>query len=253
MRQQARLPLILDRLAEHGSVSVVELSAELQASPASIRRDLQVLEEQQLLKRTHGGAVAAEVIYELPMRYRGGRRQEEKRRIAQAAVRLVDAAVHSVGFNGGTTITELARLLSTGRPLKVVTNALNIAADLSVRPAIDLVVTGGGVRPQSYELVGPIADRTLADISLDLVFLGVDGIEAEAGISTHDEIEARTDHALMRATRRVVVLADGSKIGRRAFSRIAPIGEIDTLITDAGADRAELDRIQAAGVKVTVA
>jgi DeoR family transcriptional regulator of aga operon len=253
MRQEDRLGLILQELNQHGSVGVTTLAERLAVSEASVRRDLHLLQQQKLLTRTHGGAVASGVLYELPMRYRGGRSQEEKRRIAQAAVRLVDGSVHSVGFNGGTTITELARLLSTGRALKVVTNALNIAADLSVRPAIDLVVTGGGVRPESYELVGPIADRTLADISLDLVFLGVDGIDAEAGISTHDEIEARTDHCLMRATRRVVVLADGSKIGHRAFSRIAPIGEVDMLITDAGADRAELDRIQAAGVEVTVA
>ena len=103
MRQQERLALILDRLATTGSVAVVDLVAELDTSPASIRRDLQALEEQQLLKRTHGGAVAAEVIYELPMRYRAGRHQQEKRRIAEAAALLVDDSVHSVGLSGGTT------------------------------------------------------------------------------------------------------------------------------------------------------
>src|ERR1051325_11739750 len=130
MRQQERLALILDKLAASGSVTVVDLSAELKASAASIRRDLQSLEEQQLLKRTHGGAVAAEVIYELPMRYRAGRHQGEKRRIAEAAAELVGLSVHSVGLRGGTTTTELARLLGgAGRSLKVVTNALNIAGD----------------------------------------------------------------------------------------------------------------------------
>jgi DeoR family transcriptional regulator of aga operon len=253
MRQQERLALILDRLATTGSVAVVDLVAELATSPASIRRDLQALEEQQLLKRTHGGAVAAEVIYELPMRYRAGRHQQEKRRIAEAAALLVDGSVHSVGLSGGTTTTELARLIAAGRPLKVVTNALNIAGDLAVRPSIDLVVTGGSVRPESYELVGPIADRALAGISLDLAFLGVDGIEATGGISTHDEVEAQTDHCLIQTARRVVVLADGSKVGTRAFSRIADLSEITHLITDATADPAELDRITAAGVTVTVA
>jgi DeoR family transcriptional regulator of aga operon len=252
MRQQERLGLILDRLAQHGSVSVVELTTDLKASAASIRRDLQALEEQQLLKRTHGGAVSAEVIYELPMRYRAGRHQQEKLRIAQAAARLVTDTVHSVGLGGGTTTTELARVLgAAGRSLKVVTNALNIAGDLSVRSAIDLVVTGGSVRPESYELVGPIADRALSGVNLDLVFLGVDGIEATGGISTHDEVEAQTDHCLMRTAARVVVLADASKVGKRAFSRIADTGEIAMLITDAAADSAELDRIRAAGVEVT--
>src|SRR3954471_8178792 len=128
MLQQQRLAAILERLADTGSVSVVDLASELGASAASIRRDLQALEEQQLLKRTHGGAVAAEVIYELPMRYRTGRHRQEKLRIAQAAARLVTETVHSVGLGGGTTTTELARALgSAGRSLKVVTNALNIA------------------------------------------------------------------------------------------------------------------------------
>ncbi|MCW2919324.1 MAG: alkaline phosphatase [Actinomycetia bacterium] len=252
MRQQERLGLILDRLAQHGSVSVLDLTTDLQASAASIRRDLQALEEQQLLKRTHGGAVSAEVIYELPMRYRAGRHQQEKLRIAQAAGRLVTESVHSVGLGGGTTTTELARVLgAAGRSLKIVTNALNIAGDLSVRSAIDLVVTGGSVRPESYELVGPIADRALSGINLDLVFLGVDGIEATGGISTHDEVEAQTDHCLMRTAARVVVLADGSKVGKRAFSRIAVIDEVAMLITDAGADPVELDRLRATGIEVT--
>lgn len=251
MRQQDRLSLILERLAQQGSVSVTALSEELQASAASIRRDLLALEEQQLLKRTHGGAVSAEVIYELPLRYRAGRHQQEKLRIAKAAAELVDASVHSVGLGGGTTTTELAHVLgAAGRQLKVVTNALNIASDLSVRSAIDLVVTGGSVRPESYELVGPIADRALAGINLDLVFLGVDGIDAASGISTHDETEAHTDHCLMATAGRVVVLADGSKVGKRTFSRIAPIAEVHTLITDIGADPGELARLRAADVEV---
>jgi DeoR family transcriptional regulator of aga operon len=223
MRQQERLGLILDRLAKHGTVSVLDLTNELNASPASIRRDLKALEDQQLLKRTHGGAVAAEVIYELPMRYRTGRHQEEKGRIAQAAARLVTEAVHSVGLGGGTTTTELARALgSVGRSLKVVTNALNIAGDLSVRSAIDLVVTGGSVRPESYELVGPIADRALAGIHLDLVFLGVDGIDATGGISTHDEVEAQTDHCLMQTATRAIWSASAPRVSRSSPSRPPP-------------------------------
>jgi DeoR family transcriptional regulator, aga operon transcriptional repressor len=252
MHQQERLALILERLAERRTVTVVDLAADLGASRASIRRDLHALEEQQLLKRTHGGAVTAEVIYELPVRYRAGRHSEEKRHIAEAAAGLLDDSVHSVGLGGGSTTTALARILAAGRQLKIVTNALNIASDMAVRRTIDLVMTGGSLRPESYELVGPIADRSLAGISLDIVFLGVDGISA-AGISTYDEVEAETDHALIRTADRVVVLADGSKVGKRAFSQIAGIGEVTDLITDKGADADELDRIRAAGVGVTLA
>ncbi len=254
MRQQDRLSLILERLAQTGSVSVTALAEELQASPASIRRDLLALEEQQLLKRTHGGAVSAEVIYELPLRYRAGRHQQEKLRIAKAAAELVDGTIRSVGLGGGTTTTELAHVLATaGRPLKVATNALNIAGDLAVRSSIDLVVTGGSVRPESYELVGPIADRALSGINLDMVFLGVDGIETAGGISTYDETEAQTDHCLMRTAGRVVVLADGSKVGKRAFSRISTISEVQVLITDPSADAGELEQLRGAGVQVIIA
>ncbi|MCO5971787.1 MULTISPECIES: DeoR/GlpR family DNA-binding transcription regulator [Actinoallomurus] len=253
MRQEERLGLILDRLARDGSVSVADLTGELGASPASVRRDLRVLEEQQLLKRTHGGAVSAEVLYELPIRYRSGRHHEEKLRIAQAAARLVTDAVHSVGLGGGTTTTELARILgASARPLKVITNALNIAGELSVRPAVDLVVTGGSVRSASYELVGPLAEQALAGINLDIAFIGVDGIEASRGISTHDDVEAQTDRSFLRTADQVVVLTDGSKVGKRAFSRIAGIDEITMLVTDSGADAAELDRLRAAGVEVTI-
>ncbi|MEV5708513.1 DeoR/GlpR family DNA-binding transcription regulator [Actinoallomurus sp. NPDC052274] len=253
MRQEERLGLILDRLARDGSVSVADLTGDLGASPASVRRDLRVLEEQQLLKRTHGGAVSAEVLYELPIRYRTGRHHEEKLRIAQAAARLVTDAVHAVGLGGGTTVTELARILgASARPLKVITNALNIAGELSVRPAIDLVVTGGSVRSASYELVGPLAEQALAGINLDIAFIGVDGIEAGRGISTHDDVEAQTDRSFLHTADRVVVLADGSKVGKRAFSRIAGIEEITMLVTDSGADPAELHRLRAAGVEVTI-
>ena len=252
MRQEQRLATILERLAESGSVTVTDLAEDLDTSVASIRRDLQSLEEQKLLKRTHGGAIAAEVIYELPLRYRVGRR-EEKRQIAEAAAKFVTDSVHSVGLNGGTTTTELARLLAGTRQLKIVTNALNIASDLCPRPTIDLVVTGGSVRPESYELVGPIADRALAGISLDAVFLGVDGIDVRGGITTHDEVEAHTDNCLLRTADRVVVLADGSKVGKRAFSRIAGITDVHVVVTDSSAPAEELDRLRGAGVEVVVA
>lgn len=253
MRQQDRFSLILDRLNHSGSVTVGELSGATGASAASVRRDLRSLEEQQLLKRTHGGAVSTEVIYELPQRYRAGRGQQQKRRIAEAAAALVDEDVRSVGLGGGTTTTELARLLAAGKPLKVVTNALNIASDLSVRPSIDLVVTGGGVRPDSYDLVGPIADRALAGISVDVVFLAAAGVDSVLGVSSCDEIGANTDHSMMATGRRVVVLADPEVVGRRAFARVAPVTAVSVVVTGAAADQEELARLRAAGVAVVIA
>src|SRR5664279_4401003 len=172
MRREDRLGIILRQLNERGSVGVVELASLLKLSQASVRRDLQLLESQQLLSRTHGGAVASGVLYELPMRYRGGQRQDAKRAIAKCAVQLLGPEVTSVGLNGGSTTTEVARALASRAGLRVVTNALNIASELAVRSNIELVVCGGSARAESYELVGPLAELTLANLNLDLVVGG---------------------------------------------------------------------------------
>jgi DeoR family transcriptional regulator, aga operon transcriptional repressor len=250
MRQAERVGAILEHLSAHGSVSVAELARELAVSPATIRRDLELLDDQRLLTRTHGGAVAQGVLYELPLRYKTGRHQQEKRRIAaEAATRIADG--EAVGLTGGTTTTEVARVLVERQRLTVVTNALNIASELAIRPNLKLVVTGGWARSESYELVGPLAEQSLAGLNLDTVFMGVDGISFEAGLMTHHEVEAHTNMALMERARRAVVVADSSKIGRTAFARICPIERVHELITDAAADAGALDAIREAGVLVT--
>ena len=250
MRQAERVGAILEHLSAKGSVSVADLAAELAVSPATIRRDLELLDDQRLLTRTHGGAVAQGVLYELPLRYKTARHQEEKRRIAaEAAARVSDG--EAVGLTGGTTTTEVARVLVGRQRLTVVTNALNIASELAIRPNLKLVVTGGWARSESYELVGPLAEGSLAGLNLDTVFLGVDGISSEAGLMTHHEVEAHTNLALMQRARRTVVVADSSKIGRTAFARICAIDRVHELITDTGAERAELTAIREAGVAVT--
>ena len=174
---------ILERLADGGSVAVADLADDLDASPATIRRDLVILEQQRLLARTHGGATAHAVSYELPLRYKGVRHAEEKRRIAREAATLVSEGM-AVGLTGGTTATEVARALADRQKLTIVTNALNIASELAVRPGIKLIATGGVVRSQSYELSGPIAEASLTGLNLNVAFIGVDGIDARARL--HD-------------------------------------------------------------------
>ena len=250
MRQQDRLGLILERLSQKSSVDVAELADELAVSQASVRRDLQLLESQQLLTRTHGGAVSSGVLYELPMRYRGGQRHDSKRSIAREAAGLLGPDVTSVGLNGGSTTTEVARALSAHSGLRVVTNALNIAAELAVRTNIELVVCGGSARSESYELVGPLAELTLANINLDVAIIGVDGVSATAGLTTHHEVEAQTNRCLLRSAARVIVVADSSKIGRRGFARIAEISAVSDLVTDADAQDRDVAEIERAGVRV---
>jgi DeoR family transcriptional regulator, aga operon transcriptional repressor len=208
-----------------------------------------LLEDQRLLRRTHGGTISNGVLDELPLRYKSSQHQEAKRRIATAAAERVGAS-SAIGLTGGTTTTEVARALA-GRQLTVVTNALNIGAELAVRPNLKLVLTGGVARTESYELVGPLADASLTGLHLDIAFAGVDGIALGAGLTTHHEVEAHTNRMLIERADRVVVVADSSKIGRVAFARICGLDQVDELITDESADAPAVTALEQTGVQVT--
>ncbi|MFM9591941.1 DeoR/GlpR family DNA-binding transcription regulator [Streptomyces scabiei] len=259
MSRDARWRTLLELLAERGRLDVEEAAAALRVSAATIRRDLDRLAEQQMLVRTRGGAVVHGVSYELPLRYKTARRATEKQRIAAAVADLV-APGEAVGLTGGTTTTEVARALAvrgdlaSGSPaLTVVTNALNIASELAVRPQFKIVVTGGVARAQSYELVGPLADGVLDRITLDVAVLGVVALDVVHGAAAHDEAEAAVNRLLCERAERVVVAADSSKLGRRAFARICPTDSVNTLVTDAAVAPETVRRFEEAGVGVVVA
>jgi len=249
MNRAARLSAILERLADGGSLGVTELADDLAVSPATVRRDLVMLEQQRLLARTHGGAVAHAVSYELPLRYKGVRHAEDKRRIAREAATYVSEGM-AIGLTGGTTATEVARALADRQKLTIVTNALNIASELAVRPKLKLIVTGGVIRSESYELSGPIAESSLAGLNLDIAFIGVDGIDVKAGCTTHQEVEAHTNGVMISRARRVIVVTDSSKIGKVAFAQICEITEVSGLITDQPDDTDAVRALTESGVSV---
>jgi DeoR family transcriptional regulator, aga operon transcriptional repressor len=250
VRRAERLSEVLRVLAESGVVDVGALAAGFDVSEATVRRDLHLLEEQRMLARTHGGAVAGDVMYELPLRYKAARHHPEKIRIArEAASRVDDRAI--VGLTGGTTTTEVARVLVDRAGLTVVTNALNIAGELAIRSDLKLVVTGGTARPESYELVGPVAERALAEMHLHISIIGVDGVTLDQGLTTHHEIEAHTNRVLLERAGKVVAVADSSKLGLVAFARICPLDAVDELITDTAADPVTIAAIRDAGIMVT--
>lgn len=256
-----RLNAVLELLANRGHLSVGQLAKELDVSAATIRRDLDHLANQQLLTRTRGGAVTSGVA-DLPIRYKSARHATEKERIGElAAVELVEPGM-VIGINGGTTTSEVARAIARRSDLAdrqdservtVVTNAVNIAQELTVRQHIKLVVVGGVARSQSYELVGALAHAAIAQLNFDLVILGVDGIAPGPGTTTHDEDEASINAALASRARRVAVVADGSKVGNAAFASICPLDEIDVLITDTTADPRAKTQITDSGIRVLTA
>jgi DeoR family transcriptional regulator of aga operon len=258
MSRYERWGALLELLAKEGRLEVEDAAEALDVSAATIRRDLDQLAQQQMLTRTRGGAVAHSVSYDLPLRYKTARRASEKQRIAVAAAALVQPG-QTVGINGGTTMTEVARALVTradlhaegdATSLTVVTNALNIAGELAVRRHVKIVVTGGVARPQSYELIGPLATGILREVALDVAMLGVDAVDVEHGASAHHEGEASINQLMAAGAERVIVAADSSKLGRRAFARICPVDVIDTLVTDAAASDALVERFTEAGVRV---
>jgi DeoR family transcriptional regulator, aga operon transcriptional repressor len=243
---------ILDRVVERGSVDVPNLADEFGVSRATIRRDLRALHHQGLLRRTHGGALPRPAGLELPLQYKSSRQHREKRAIGVAAAGLVhDGDV--VGMTGGTTATEVARALADRRGLTIVTNALNIAAELVSRPNIRLVVVGGNARHASYELVGQAAEAMIAQYHLDISFIGTDGFTVAEGCTTHDEMEAHTDLGFIGQSARTVVIADSTKIGKVTFARICGTDVIDTLVTDAGIEPAVRTAAETAEVEVIVA
>jgi DeoR family transcriptional regulator, aga operon transcriptional repressor len=253
----ARWNALLELLTEDGRVSVEEAADRLSVSPATIRRDFDQLAQQQMITRTRGGAVANGVSYDLPLRYKTAKHSAEKQRIGAAAAALVTPGM-VVGLNGGTTTTEVARALAV-RPelaggvdaqLTVVTNALNIANELLMRSRMKIVVTGGVVRPQSFELVGPLGGQILREVTFDVALLGVDAIDVRLGAAAHHEGEAAMNSLMVARARRVVIIADSSKLGSHAFARICPVGQVDTLVTDAGAEPDRVAEFRAAGVEV---
>lgn len=254
-----RLDVVLDMVLERGHLAVDDLVSELDISPATARRDLDALADQQMVVRTHGGASANPDSSSLPLRYRAARNARAKEAIAAAAVDLA-APGSVIGLNGGTTTTALAHELAARPSFReieqqtvLVTNAINIAQELAVRRHLQLVVTGGIVRESSFELVGRWAEQLLGQVRVDTLFLGVNAVNAVDGASTHDEGEAAISARLIERSSRVVVVADGAKIGATAFARIVRTDGIDDLVTDPSADPEALEKIRGAGIDVHVA
>ena len=255
-----RTRTLLDLLAQRGRLTVVEATAELGVSEATVRRDFAALANQQLVTRTHGGVVAASVAYDLPVRYRSST-SGEKERIAVAAAALVRPS-QVIGFNGGTTTSLTARHVASRQDLAeigeipaltIVTNALNIGTEMVLRPHIRTVSLGGVARPQSYEVVGPLAHQVLRELWLDHLFLGVDGLAVESGASCYHEGEASINALMVERAQEVTVVAGAEKLGRRSFARICDTSAINRIVTDRGADPQLVADFESKGVELVLA
>ncbi|MGO4249508.1 DeoR/GlpR family DNA-binding transcription regulator [Paenarthrobacter sp. RAF54_2] len=247
-----RMRQILSVLHTEQSVSLEALVVRLGSSKATLRRDLAELDEQGLLVRTHGGARANESSAEIPARLRDSQARDAKILIARTAAQMIPTGPHALAVNGGTTTHDVLRALHYRTGLTVITNALTIATDCAANPRFNVIMTGGKVRSSSLEAVGPLAEATFRSMNIGTAVLGTDGISAEGGVTTHDDTEARTNNAMVNAAKRVIVVADGSKVGEVTLAKMADLTQIDDLVTDPSADPTALDQIAQAGVRIHV-
>ena len=234
------------------AVRVEELREELGVSTATIRRDLDELEESGALRRVHGGAVAVGVHpIEARFEAKAARHAAEKQRIAARAAQLVDPD-SSVYLDSGSTCLELARLLVDRADVTVVTNSLPAIVELAGRGP-RLVVVGGELRPLSQALVGPLSARLLEGLYVDRAFMGTFSLSLDAGLTTTDPSEAFTKERVLTRAREVVLLVDSSKLGTRSFAHAGRLDQLDVVITDAELDEEAAAVFANAGVRVLVA
>ncbi|MBC3194780.1 DeoR/GlpR transcriptional regulator [Pseudonocardia sp. C8] len=241
---------LLDRTRDRGRVDVAAVAEELDVTPETIRRDLGVLERQGLVRRVHGGAIPSDLLnFEPGVGQRDTQSGAEKERIAKAALAELGNAA-TVLIDAGTTTARLAHVLPRERDFTVVTNSLPIASSLAGRPNVRLRLLGGRVRGTTLATVDDWAVSLLAGLTVDVAFLGTNGYSVARGLTTPDPDEGATKRAMIRASRRAVVLADASKFGSDQFVRFGTLAAVDTLITDTGLDPAHVAALEAAGPKV---
>lgn len=243
---------ILRVLRIKGSVSVSTLIENLNASSATIRRDLDELEAQNQLRRTHGGAVPFDTLEDPGFPDRAIEQVTEKTAIAVAASRLVKAG-QSIALDAGTTMDIMAQAIRGISPLTVVTNSLAVTSRLGGAEGITTVMTGGTLQWDTQSLVGPLAESALTGIMVDIAFMTARGLDAEAGVMNSNMTTPGVKRALANAARQIVVLADHTKFERTGLISVIPPNRIRTLITDWRTPEDRLAPFRSLGIQVIVA
>lgn len=250
MIRAERQDQILAIVSRKGAVGIQELVATLGASTATVRRDLEELHARRLVLRTHGGASLPERQDERAYSAKKTALHAEKRRIGSAAAALVRPG-QTVGCGGGTTVMSMIRALRRTK-LRIVTTAINVASELADCPEIDVVLTGGRLRGRSLECVGHVAERTLADINLDLAIIGIDGLSTERGFTTYDDAEAYVNRVMIEQAAETWVLADHSKFGLVRPALVAPLDRVARVFTDAEVPQEAATMLRRRGIEVVV-
>jgi DeoR family transcriptional regulator, aga operon transcriptional repressor len=252
MLNEERRRKILELVERDGRVMVKDLGRRFSTSLITIRKDLEHLHQKGLIQRAHGGAlpVDAAALRDPTLHEKERLHRSEKLRIAEAAARLVRPG-QVIILDSGTTTTAVARATRDISNLTVITNAVNIAAELA-GTRVEVILTGGALRKNSFSLVGPLAEDSLRHVSADLLFLAVDGFDVRYGLTTPNQLEARVNRVMMESAKTTVVVCDSSKFGKRSLSLIAPTSAVHHAITDRNISSKDLRTLREAGVRVAL-
>ncbi|RCW93982.1 DeoR/GlpR family DNA-binding transcription regulator [Winogradskyella arenosi] len=247
-----RHKLILKKLKADGFVTVNDLSEQFNVSLVTIRKDLKLLEEKKLLFRSHGKAIPVNpYITENPVQIKEKINATEKNKIAMAAVQTLEPH-DSIIIASGTSVIEFARHIKPLEGLTVLSASLSTALILAKNKDIEVMQLGGMVRPSSASVIGPIGEKMLAEFTFTKLFLGVDGIDLEYGLTTTNLMEASLNKAMIKAAQKIIVLADASKFNKKGFGRICELNEVDQIITDSNIDAKTKSRLIELGVELTI-
>lgn len=236
-------------VTQNKRILVKEISKEFDISEVTIRKDLEVLEKRGILSRVHGGAILNQSsVHDIALTEKEHIYPKEKQLIGEKAAQLIKEG-DIVLLDSGSTTTQIARNIRFKKDIKVVTNAVNIASELA-GSEVEVILTGGFLREKSFSLVGPIAEDTLQHINADKLFLGVDGIHFEFGLTTPNLMEARVNQLMIKKSIEVILVSDSSKFGKRSMSFIADIGSVQQVITDKGIQGDDLRKLEELSVEV---
>ncbi|MHB2029208.1 MAG: DeoR/GlpR family DNA-binding transcription regulator [Acidimicrobiales bacterium] len=250
MDSKTRRATIAEQLRASGEASIAELATVFGISEMTIRRDLDFLEVEGLARRARGGAISVQSrSFEPPILQRAAHMSDAKRRIGAAAAALLREN-ETVIIDVGTTTHEMVKAIPENLALTAITSSLLISTELSTKPLVRTMVTGGVVRHGELSLIGPRAQDFFNDLNCDSVFLGVAGISDASGLTEYNIDDAHVKRSALASGRRVIVLADASKLGRVAFVTIAPINMVDLLVTNASPNNAIVKRIKDHDVEV---
>ena len=250
--QTERHQFILNKLSKESFVNVLELCKELDVSSVTIRKDLRLLEDKKLLFRTHGGAtINNPYTIERPVNEKESLQSDEKMKIGAEAAGSIQEN-DSVIIASGTTVLALAKKIPVKKNLTVITASLQVALELIDHSGIEVIQLGGILRKSSSSVTGPYAQKILTDFFCSKLFLGVDGIDLEFGLTTTSALEAHLNRQMIEVSQKVIVLSDSTKFGKRGFGRICGLEEVDQVITDAGISDHFVNQLESRGIEVTI-